>query len=406
MTHSSNIPSFHVASSHSEEFSMLNRKLRGGMIGGGIGAFIGPVHRMAATVDNEAEFVAGAFSSDAAKSKKSGEALFLDPGRVYGSWKQMVEAEAKKKADERLDFVSIVTPNSVHFPVAKAFLEAGFNVVCDKPMTMDLTEARSLREVVRKSGKVFALTHNYTGYPMVKQARWMVQDEKALGTVNKVVVEYPQGWLSGLLRDTGTSINTWRMDPAKAGGACAIGDIGTHAENLARYVTGLEIEELCADLTAFIKSNPLEDDGNVLIHYKGGARGILYASQVSSGEENGITIRVYGNKLGIEWHQENPNYLLVKDPSGFVTTFSRGNAILCDAAKANTRLPFGHPEGFIEAFANIYRAAYGAIRAEAEGKKLPKGDFPNVDDGVIGMAFIETVVKSGKSKEKWTRMVG
>jgi len=376
------------------------------MVGGGFGAFIGPVHRMAATMDGEAEFVAGAFSSDPEKSKASGKALFLDKSRVYGSWKEMVRRESRMPADKRLDFVSIVTPNNVHFPIAKAFLEAGFNVICDKPMTMTLAEAHALRKVVRASGKVFALTHNYTGYPMVKHARWLVQKQKSLGTVNKVVVEYPQGWLSGLLRDTRTSINTWRMNPRKAGGACAMGDIGTHAENLARYITGLEIKELCADLTAFIKSNPLEDDGNVLIHYKGGARGILYASQISSGEENGITIRVYGTKLGLEWHQENPNYLMVKDPAGFVTTYSRGNACLSDAAKANTRIPFGHPEGFIEAFANVYRAAYKSIRAEVAGRKPPAGDFPNVDDGVMGMAFIETTLKSGKSGKKWTKMVG
>lgn len=380
---------------------MADRKLRGGMVGGGIGAFIGPVHRMAATMDGEADFVAGAFSSNPAKSAKSGRALFMDPRRVYASWMDMVEAESKAPAGSRLDFVSIVTPNSTHFPVAKAFLEAGFNVICDKPMTMTLAEAKALDKVVAKSGRVFALTHNYTGYPMVKHARWLVQSQKALGVINKVVVEYPQGWLSGLLRDTKTTINTWRMDPAKAGGACAMGDIGTHAENLARYITGLEIAELCADTTAFIKSNPLEDDGNLLIHYRGGARGILSASQISSGEENGLNIRVYGTKLGLEWHQQNPNYLMVKDPSGFVTTYSRGNACLSDVAKANTRIPFGHPEGFIEAFANVYRAAYGAIRA---GKRT--GDFPNVRDGVLGMAFIETVIKSAKSKQKWTKMPG
>jgi len=359
---------------------------------------------MAATMDGEAEFVAGAFSSDPAKSKKSGEALYLDPSRVYKNYSEMAEKEAARPESERIDFVSIVTPNNTHFAVAKTFLEAGFNVVCDKPMTTTLAEAKALRKVVEKSGKAFVLTHNYTGYPMVKHARWLVQKKKGLGKLNKVIVEYPQGWLSGLLRDTTTSINTWRMNPVKAGSACAMGDIGTHAENLARYITGLEIEELCADLTSFIKSNPLEDDGNVLLHYKGGARGILYASQISSGEENGLTIRVYGSKLGLEWHQQNPNYLQVKDPAGFVTTFSRGNNCLSDVAKANTRIPFGHPEGFIEAFANVYREAFKAIRAEVAGRKMPKCDFPTVDDGVTGLAFVETVVKSSKSKQKWTKM--
>ncbi len=374
------------------------------MIGGGIGAFIGPVHRMAATLDNEAEFVTGAFSSDPEKSKKSGEELFLDPARVYGSYQELIAGEKDRPDEERLDFISIVTPNATHYPIAKACLEAGFNVICDKPMTFNLEEARSLNEIVKQTGNVFALTHNYTGYPMVKQAKVMVANGE-LGKINKIVVEYPQGWLSGFLRETQSSISPWRMDPAKAGASCCMGDIGTHAENLARYITGLEIEELCADLTSFIQNNPLEDDGNVLIHYKGGARGILYASQISSGEENGLNIRVYGTKKGLYWNQEDPNYLVIKDPSGFTTTYSKGNDCLCDEAKAAGRLPFGHPDGFIEAFANIYRAAYTAIRAEVRGEPLPAADFPTVEDGVIGMAFIETVVKSNGSSEKWVKMI-
>ena len=383
---------------------MKNRKLRAGMIGGGIGAFIGPVHRMAATLDGEAEFVAGAFSSDPEKSKQSGEELFLDQARVYGSYAELLEAEKGKPADERLDFISIVTPNFTHFAIAKACMEAGFNVICDKPMTMDLEEAKALKAVVEQTGKVFALTHNYTGYPMVKQAKVMIANGE-LGNINKIVVEYPQGWLSGFLREAVDSISPWRMDPAKAGASCCMGDIGTHAENLARYITGLEIDELCADLTSFIESNPLEDDGNVLIHYKGGARGILFASQISTGEENGINIRVYGSEKGLYWNQEDPNYLVIKDPSGFTTTYSKGNDCLCDEAKEAGRLPFGHPDGFIEAFANIYRAAYIAIRAEVSGEPVPTCDHPTVDDGVIGMAFIETVLKSAASAEKWTKMV-
>jgi predicted dehydrogenase len=357
---------------------MLKRKLRAGMVGGGIGAFIGPVHRSAATMDGLAEYVAGAFSSDPHKSRKSGEALFLAPDRIYASYREMAEREAKRPAGQRLDYVSIVTPNVMHFDIAKTFLEAGFNVVCDKPMTYSLEQAVELRKIVRRTKKVFALTHNYTGYPMVKQARQMVR-EGALGHLNKVVVEYPQGWLSSLL------------------------DGEAHAENLARYVTGLEIEELCADLTGFIPGNKLDDDGSVLIRYKGGARGILYASQISAGEENGINIRVYGNKAGLFWNQENPNYVWIRSREGTETRYSRGNANLGDAAKGSSRLPTGHPEGFFEAFANVYREAFGAIAAEVSGEPLPQCDFPTVDDGVIGMAFIETVVASAKSSAKWTK---
>jgi len=270
-------------------------------------------------------------------------------------------------------------------------------------MTFSLAQAKELKRIVDKSRKVFVLTHNYTGYPMVKQARYMVK-KGLLGRINKVVVEYPQGWLSGLLRQTTPTINMWRMDPKKAGASCCMGDIGTHAENLTRYITGLEIAELCADLTAFIKGNKLDDDGNVLVRYAGGAKGVLYASQISSGEENGLRIRVYGDKLGIEWRQEDPNYLIVKDPAGFHTVYSRGNPCLCAEAQAASRIPFGHPEGFIEAFANLYGEAFKAITAEVSGRKVPACDFPNVNDGVTGMAFIETVVASGKSKSKWTKM--
>lgn len=382
---------------------MTNRKLRMGMVGGGMGAFIGPVHRMAATLDHEAELVAGAFSSDPAKSKKSGQALGLDPARVYPSWKAMVAAESKLPDDQRIDFVSIVVPNSGHYAVAKAFLQAGINVICDKPMTVSLAEARDLQRVVRKSGKVFALTHNYTGYPMVKQARHMVRSGM-LGKINKVVVEYPQGWMAGFIENPGNAIGMWRMNPKVAGGSCCIGDLGTHAENLVRYITGLEIDTLCADLSTFVKLNKLEDDGNMLIHYKGGARGILYASQISAGEENPLSIRVYGVKLGLEWKQEDPNYLLVKDPAGLVTRYSKGNSNLCPEAREAARLIWGHPDGFIEAFANLYREAYKAIRVERSGGKPPRVDVPTVDDGVQGMAFIETVLASATSKAKWTKM--
>ena len=384
---------------------MAQRKLRGGMVGGGSGAFIGPVHRMAATLDGEAEYVAGAFSRDPVKSKKSGEALGLDPSRVYSSFEEMAAKEAKLPADQRIDFVSIVVPNNGHFPVAKAFLQAGFNVICDKPMTTSLADAKALKKIVAKSGKVFALTHNYTGYPMVKQARHMVKSGM-LGKINKVVVEYPQGWMSGLITSPGNAIGMWRMDPKVAGGSGCMGDLGTHGENLIHYITGLEIEELCADLTTFVKGNGLEDDGNLLLHFKGGARGVLYASQISAGEENPLAIRVYGTKMGLEWKQEDPNYLLVKDPAGTITRWSKGNSNLCKEAQDAARLIWGHPDGYIEAFANIYREAYKAIRAELAGKKLPVCDYPTVDDGITGVAFIETLLASNKSKGKWTRMKG
>ncbi len=382
----------------------MNRKLRYGMIGGGRGAFIGAVHRIAAQMDGQAELVAGAFSSDPARSAASGEDLFLDPSRVYASYADMAAAEAKKPAGQRLDFVVIVTPNHQHFPPAKLFLEAGFNVVCDKPVTFDLKEALALRKIVAKSGKVFALTHNYTGNAMVKQARDLVRAGK-LGTIRKVVVEYPQGWLSTALEKTDQKQAAWRTDPKRSGAAGCMGDIGTHAENLARYVTGLPVEELCADLTAFVKGRPLDDDGNVLLRFKGGAKGILHSSQISVGEENALNLRVYGEKAGLEWKQEHPNQLLVKYPDRPTEIWGRGNGYLTSAAaKAATRIPAGHPEGYLEAFGNLYREVFRAVRAEVSGKKLPKDlDFPTIDDGVEGMAFIETVVKSARLGAKWVK---
>ena len=383
---------------------MAGRKLRGGMVGGGLGAFIGPIHRMAATMDGKAEYVAGAFSSDPDKSRKSGEAIYLDPKRIYPNYNEMAEKEAALPDEERIDFVSIVTPNVTHYAVARTFLEAGIHVVCDKPMTYTLEEARQLKSVVEKTGKVFVLTHNYTGYPMVKQARWMVQ-QGMLGKINKIVVEYPQGWLADKLDGGQTSLDVWRMDPKKAGASCCMGDIGTHAENLARYISGLEIDELCADLTAFIPGNDLEDDGNVLIHYKGGARGVLHASQISVGEENGLHIRIYGSQLGLSWKQENPNYLVAGNREGLRTIYSKGNDNLCQGARDAGRLPSGHPDGFIEAFANVYLEGYREIRADLEGKSRPDADHPTVTDGVTGMAFVETLLTSAASEKKWTKML-
>lgn len=381
----------------------INRKLRMGMVGGGPGAFIGPVHHLAATLDHEAELTAGAFSRDPAKSAAAGKRLHLDPRRVYPGWREMLRGEAALPPEARVDFVSIVVPNNAHFEVAKAFLEAGFNVVCDKPMTTTLADAKALEQTVRRARRVFALTHNYTGYPMVKQARHMCR-QRALGVINKVVVEYPQGWMVNAIAHPENAIGGWRGNPKIAGASCCMGDLGTHAENLVRYITGLEIDTLCADLSNFVPSNALEDDGNVLIHYKGGARGILYASQISAGEENPLSIRVYGTQAGLEWRQEDPNYLWVKNTNGTKTRLSKGNNNLCPEAIAAARLIWGHPDGFIEAFANIYRAAFQAIRAQLAGRKLPVCDFPSVHDGVVGVAFIETVVASSKSRAKWTKM--
>ena len=382
----------------------MKRKLRMGMVGGGRGAFIGGVHRRAAALDGKIELVAGAFSSDPKKSSLSGKDFFLDPSRVYGSFQEMVEKEKALPEGEKIDFVTIVVQNHLHFEVAKTFLEAGFNVICDKPVTYDLAQARELKKIITKSKKVFALTHNYTGYPMVKLARQMIQ-KKELGDLIKVVCEYPQGYAITALTGEEKAISNWRANPEIAGISNCMGDIGTHAENLVHYITGLEIDKLCADLSVNIPNRKLDDDGNVLVRFKGGARGIIYASQVSNGDENDLCIRVYGTKKSIEWHQEEPNDLIVKDARSPRQVYRRGNGYITGAAAEHTRIPFGHPEGFIEAFANVYNCASVAIKDEIAGKFPRKSgyDFPNIRDGIIGMAFIETVVKSSKSKEKWVK---
>jgi predicted dehydrogenase len=380
----------------------MKRTLRYGMVGGGQNAFIGAVHRMAANLDGQIQLVAGAFSSDPENSRATGEQLFLDPRRVYSSFEAMAKAEAALPAGERIDFVTIVTPNFLHAPVATAFLKAGFHVVCDKPMTLTLKEARALRDTVRKSGKLFALTHNYTGYPMVKEARELVRTGQ-LGRILKVVAEYPQGWLLDRIEADGQKQAAWRADPKKAGASCCVGDIGTHAENLGRYITGLHIEELCAEFTSFLPGRKLEDDANLLLRYRGGAKGVLHCSQISCGEENNLNIRVYGTKGALGWQQEHPNELKFVPKGEPAQILRRGNGYVSAAAKKSTRLPFGHPEAFIEAFANIYLEAVAAIRAHGSGRK-EAFDFPNVDDGVEGMAFIETAVKSAQSNGKWTRL--
>lgn len=380
---------------------MTGRKLRFGMVGGGRGAFIGAVHRIAAQMDGQAELVAGAFSSDPQRSRDSAADLFVSAERAYGSYRDMAMAEAARPSGERLDFVVIVTPNDQHFPVATLFLEHGFNVVCDKPVTLTLAEARALRETVARSGKVFVLTHNYTGNAMVKQARALVRSG-ALGALRKVVVEYSQGWLASDIESGGHKQASWRTDPARSGAAGCMGDIGTHAENLARYVTGLRITELCADLTTFVPGRRLDDDGNLLLRFEGGARGVLHSSQIAIGEENNLSLRVYGSEASLEWQQEHPNELVVKYPDRPREILRRGNGYVGESAQRVTRIPAGHPEGYLEAFANLYREAFRAIAAEVAGEPLPHDlDLPGIDDGVAGMAFIEAAVASARQGAIW-----
>ena len=379
----------------------MSRKIRMGMVGGGRDAFIGAVHRMAAALDGHIELVCGAFSSDPDKSRASGADLYLPADRVYGTYPEMMEREAALPESERMDFVSIVTPNNVHFPAARAALEAGFHVMSDKPMTYDLDEALALRDLVRSTGLQYGLTHNYTGYPMVKEARRLVRDglhrphPQGGGRVSS-------GWLARLEEATGMKQAAWRTDPARAGISSCIGDIGTHAENLMEHITGLSITELCADLTTFVEGRKLEDDGNVLVRLQQGAKGVLYASQVSAGEENALAIRVYGEQGGLEWHQMEPNTLIVKWADRHREVRRTGVGELSEAAGAHTRLPPGHPEGYIEAFANLYRNYALTLQARLDGTEPPGGlDFPTVDDGVRGMAFITACVASSQSDQKW-----
>ena len=386
----------------------MNRQLRMGMVGGGPGAFIGEVHRKAARMDGGVEIVAGAFHIDPAKSAEMGRILCIDPTRAYPDYKTMIKRELALGPDKRIDFVSITTPNNWHFPIAKDFLKAGFNVMCEKPMTMNVAEAKELQKIVKKSGKVFGLMHNYPGYPMVKLARDMVR-QGDLGKIRKIVVQYPQGWLCRAIEKSGQQQASWRTDPKQSGAAGCMGDIGTHAENLAEYITGLKITEICAELTTFVTGRKLDDDGNCLVRYNNGAKGILFASQISIGEENGLAIWVYGENKSLEWHQEHPNYLYVKVIDGPVQVWRRGNDYVrakSPAAGRASRIPSGHPEAFLEAFANNYVNFTETIRAKIDRKKVdPLAlDFPHVEDGLRGMQFIETVVKSAKLGAKWVKM--
>jgi predicted dehydrogenase len=377
----------------------LNRKLRYGMVGGGPGAFIGAVHRRAASLDGLAELVAGAFSSHPEKSRQQGAELFLDPERVYGSYQEMLEGELRRPEGDRIDFVSIVTPNNSHFAIAKAFIEGGFHVVCDKPLTTTLEDAEELCRLAEEHGTVFVVTHNYTGYPMVKQARALVRQGK-LGKIRKVVAEYPQGWLANA-----EGISMWRLDPKVAGVSSAVGDIGVHAWHLARYVTGLEVEALCADNTTFGSGYELEDDANLLVHYQGGARGIIYSSQISVGEENGLRLRVYGTDAGLSWRQEDPSYLRVMYVDRPEEVYKMGNDYLEPETKHNMRLPFGHPEAFIEAFANVYSNAIRTMSARIAGEEPDPLDldFPGVEEGARGVDFIHRAIESAK-KQEWVKV--
>jgi predicted dehydrogenase len=378
------------------------------MVGGGPGAFIGDVHRKASRLDGKIDVVSGAFDINPRKSKQMGRELCLPAKRAYRTYEEMIEKELKLGEDERIDFVTITTPNNWHFPIAKAFLEAGFHVMCEKPMTMTLKEAKALQAVVSKSRRVFGLMHNYTGYPMVKLARDMVR-QGDLGPIYKIVVQYPQGWLIRPIERTGQQQAAWRTDPKQSGAAGCIGDIGTHAANLAEYISNLKIREICADISTFIKGRRLDDDGNCLLRFNKGAKGLLHASQVSIGEENNLAIWVYGEDRSLEWHQEHPNYLYVKQIDGPVEVWRRGNDYIgakSAAAARCTRIPFGHPEAFLEAFANNYLNFGDTLLAKLERRKPTdlELDFPSVKEGVRGMAFIETVVKSSASTKKWLKM--
>lgn len=386
-----------------DETKKLQRKLKFGQIGGGRDSFIGAVHRRAAISDGFTEFVAGALSSDPGKAKLSGQDLLLPADRNYGTWQEMLEQESKLPEGERIDYVSIVTPNHAHFEPALAFVEAGFNVVMDKPMVHSSEQAQKLIAAVEKYGVVFGVTHNYTGYPMVKEGRDWVRQGK-LGDIRKVVVEYPQGWLMNKIEDQGAKQAEWRTDPTRSGIAGAVGDIGSHCENLVSYITGLEIDELCADLTTFVPGRKLDDDANVLLRFKGGAKGVLWVSQIAAGEENHLTIRVYGTQGGLFWDQEHPNQIRFIPPSGPVQVYSRGNGAFCAAAARATHLPSGHPEAFFEAFGNIYMNVGDTIRAKLEGRTPSELelDFPTVYDGARGVKFIEKVVESGKQSQ-WVK---
>lgn len=381
---------------------MINRKLRMGMIGGGKDAFIGAVHRLAFNMDGQVELVAGALSINPEVATDSGRQLYLAEDRIYTDYKVMLEKEAAMPEDKRLDFVSIVTPNFVHFDPAMMALDKGFNVVIEKPITFSLEEAKQLKAKLESIGLKLLLCHTYTGYPMVKQAKQLLASG-ALGKIRKVFVEYPQGWLSTFLEKTGQAQASWRTDPKRSGAAGSMGDIGTHAFNLAEYVTGLQVTDICSSLNIVVEGRMLDDDGAAMLKFDNGATGVLMATQVAAGEENNVKIRVYGEKGGIEWKQEDANTLLVKWLDKPTEIHRAGTGYLSSFASHNCRTPAGHPEGYLEAFANLYRNFTLTVMAGIKGE-APKAewlDFPSVNEGIRGMAFIENVVKSSGSGEKW-----
>jgi predicted dehydrogenase len=377
------------------------RRVRLGMVGGGEGAFIGAVHRIAARLDDHYELLAGALSSEPERAKRSGAALGLDPGRSYGGFEEMAHAEAKHP--NGIEAVAIVTPNHMHAPVATAFLKAGIHVICDKPLTATLAEAKALADLVRKSNLVFAVTYNYSGYPMVRQARAMVADG-TLGAIRVIQVEYPQDWLTERIETTGHKQAEWRTDPNRTGAGGSIGDIGTHAFHLASFVSGLELDSLLADLTTFVPGRQVDDNANVLLRFKGGAKGMLWASQVAPGNENALRLRVYGTKGGLTWSQENPNYLWYAPFQEAPRQLSRGGPGIGAAAGRVTRVPPGHPEGYLEGFASIYSEVAQAIRAAADKKPAPpEVVFPTVEDGLKGVSFVDAVVRSSSGGGVWTK---
>jgi predicted dehydrogenase len=380
----------------------MNRKLRMGMIGGGKDAFIGAVHRLAANMDGLIELSCGALSINPEIAKESGKILFLPEDRTYTNYEEMLQKESELPAAQRIDFVTIVTPNFAHFAPAMMALDKGFNVVVEKPITLSLDEAKQLQKKVEETGLTLCLTHTYSGYPMVKQAKQMVKDG-AFGAIRKIIVEYPQGWLSRLSEREGNAQAAWRTDPSKTGKSGSMGDIGTHAAQLAEYISGLKITKVCADLNIVVPGRAIDDDGNVLLKFDNGSNGVLIATQIAAGEENALKIKVYGEKGGLEWHQMEPNTLLVKWLEEPTQVYRAGSGYLSDAAKHNSRVPGGHPEGYLEAFANIYRNFALTVSAKINGEAPSAAalDFPGVQDGIRGMAFIENVVESSKSDQKW-----
>ncbi len=378
------------------------RRIRLGMVGGGEGAFIGAVHRIAARLDDRYDLVAGSLSATPEKAARSAAAIGLDPARSYPDFAAMAKAEAARP--DGIEAVAIVTPNHMHAPPARAFLEAGIHVICDKPLTTSLAEARALKAIVDRSGLVFALTHNYTGYPLVRHARAMVRAGE-LGDIRIVQVEYPQDWLAEKIEDSGHKQAEWRSDPARAGAGGCIGDIGTHAFNLAHFITGLEVDELCAELTTFVPGRRLDDNVQVMLRYAGGARGALWTSQVAPGHENGLRIRVYGSNAGIEWLQAEPNRLVLSPLGKNQEIVTRNGAGANAANRRVSRVPPGHPEGYLEGFATIYsEVAEAIVAARTGGRSSAEVTFPTVEDGVKGLVFIETAVRSSKAGGVWTRM--